>query len=124
MYDALVGFGSYNLVGCILKKGFHLYSLFGPLAIFMTSNIEINPTHEHEKLYLLFGPLATFLTSKIDKMCLLFFDPYPFIYERRLFVCFACHVGISQTITPLATCLVPLKKPLLNKVHQVGFIMF
>jgi hypothetical protein len=25
----------------------------------MTSNIEINHTHKHEKIYLLFGPLAS-----------------------------------------------------------------
>jgi hypothetical protein len=69
MDDGLMGFVAHNLIGCTPKKGFHLYALFGPLIIFMTSNIEINPTHKYEQIYLLFGPLATLFTSKIYKMC-------------------------------------------------------
>jgi hypothetical protein len=47
--------------------------------------------------------------------------PFISIYESSLFICFVCHVEISQTIVPLAMLLVPLESTQWMGVHWVGF---
>jgi hypothetical protein len=42
----------------------------------------------------------------------------------RLFVCFICHVEISETMAHIAMLLVLLESPQWVGVHWVGFIMF
>ncbi len=50
--------------------------------------------------------------------------PFVSIDESSLFICFVCHVEISQTTMPLAMLLVPLESTQRVGVHWVGFVMF
>ncbi len=45
------------------------------------------------------------------------------ICERKLFVCFVCHIEISQTMVPLIMLLVWLESPWLVRVHWGGLLM-
>jgi hypothetical protein len=45
------------------------------------------------------------------------------ICEGKLFVCFVCHIEISQTMLPLIMLLIRLESPWLVRVHWGGLLM-